>query len=405
MSSPLQAAAPLAGSVAVPCCPSCGGGRLSPLYSLDRIPVQSCILLDSREEAIKFPRSALDLQFCADCGFIYNAAFDEKLVDYASTTEESQHFSDTFNTFARELVAQIGARHDLAGKLVLEVGCGKGDFLLYLIEHTGCRGLGVDPGYIPERLLAKGGEEIAFIRDYFDSSAIAEAPDFVVCRHTLEHIGPVATFVRDIAATFGKDRDVGIFFETPDMRRILEEGAFWDIYYEHCSYFTAGAHARLFEREGMRVDDVHLAYDDQYIIQYARAEQGFTGSGAFDAELDEVRRLAAAFPDKVRAVQEKWRRFLAERKAQGKKIAIWGGGSKGVSFLTSADFTAQVDQVIDINPYKQGKFVPGTGHEVLSPDQLPADPPDAVIVMNPIYVPEIRELLASKGLSPELVAV
>lgn len=400
MTSPMTAAA----AVAEPACPSCGGRELSALYTLASIPVQSCILLDSYEEARDFPRSRLELMFCAECGFIHNAAFDERLVDYASTTEESQHFSDTFNAFARKLVAEIGARHDLADKLVLEVGCGKGDFLLYLIEHTGCRGLGVDPGYIPERLLARGGEEIAFIRDYFDSQAIAEAPDFVVCRHTLEHIGPVAEFVRDIAATFGKGREVGIFFETPDMRRILEEGAFWDIYYEHCSYFTAGTHARLFEREGMAVEDVHLDYDDQYIIQYAHAVSGDAVSGAFDAELDEVRALAAAFPEKVRAVQEHWRAFLAERKAEGKKIAIWGGGSKGVSFLTSADFTAHIDQVIDVNPYKQGKFVPGTGHEVLSPDQLPADPPDVVIVMNPIYVPEIAEMLAAKGLSPELVA-
>ena len=401
MASPLPSVA----VAAAPACPSCGGQGCTPLYALPSIPVQSCVLLDTYEEARNFPRSTLDLHFCADCGFVFNATFDEGLVDYASTTEESQHFSDTFNAFARELVAQVGARYDMKDKLVLEVGCGKGDFLLYLIEHTGCRGLGVDPGYIPERLLGKGDEQIAFIRDYFDPKAITEAPDFVVCRHTLEHIGPVADFVRDIAATFGKDREVGIFFETPDMKRVLAEGAFWDIYYEHCSYFSAGTHARLFEREGMNVDHIHMAYDDQYIIQYAHASDAAGTGDMFAEELEEIRQLAAAFPEKVRAVQEKWRTFLAERHAAGKKIAIWGGGSKGVSFLTSTDFTAEVDQVIDINPYKQGKFVPGTGHEVLSPDQLPDDPPDVVIVMNPIYVPEIRDLLASKGLVPELVAV
>ncbi|MEL6997628.1 MAG: class I SAM-dependent methyltransferase [Pseudomonadota bacterium] len=397
--------APATVAAAQPACPACRAGGSVPLYSLPAIPVQSCILLDTCEEARRFPRSALELMFCGECGFIYNALFDESLVDYASTTEESQHFSDTFNSFARKLVAEIGERYDLVGKQVLEVGCGKGDFLLYLIEHTGCRGLGVDPGYIPERLLSKGGETVPFIRDYFDPRAIAEAPDFVVCRHTLEHIGPVAEFVGDIASTFGKTREVGIFFETPDMRRILEEGAFWDIYYEHCSYFTAGTHARLFEREGMVVEDVHLDYDDQYIIQYARYAEDETRSMVFADELAEIRVLAAAFPAKVREIQEKWRTFLAERKARGNKVAIWGGGSKGVAFLTSTDLTAEVDQVIDINPYKQGKFVPGTGHEVLSPKQLPADPPDVVIVMNPIYVSEIREVLASMDLHPELVAV
>ncbi|MEM7237791.1 MAG: methyltransferase, partial [Pseudomonadota bacterium] len=66
---------------------------------------------------------------------------------------------------------------------------------------------------------------------------------------------------------------------------------------------------------------------------------------------------------------------------------------------------AEVEQVVDINPHKQGKFLPGTGHRVVAPDMLVGSPPDTVVVMNPIYLPEIGAQLGDLGLSPELVAV
>lgn len=385
-------------------CPSCGGQHLSEIYRLDAIPVQSCILLESPEEARDFPRAPLRLMFCDDCGFVFNAEFNLALVDYASTTEESQHFSGTFNRFARDLAAEVASLYDLKGRRTLEIGCGKGEFLQELAEQTGTVGLGVDPGFIPERLPGADGHEIAFQREYFDPDTITETPDFVVCRHTLEHIPEVGQFMRDIATVIAGRKDVGIFFETPDVRRVLSEGAFWDIYYEHCSYFTLGSHARLFRREGMDVTKLYLAYDDQYIIQYAEPAAGRPVLEAED-DLEAVRALAAAFPEKVAAIRRHWTDFVRSRHAAGKRVAIWGGGSKGVSFLTTNGLGEEVAQVIDINPFKQGKYLPGTGHLVSSPESLKEAPPDTVIVMNPIYLPEIGAQLNSMGLDPELVAV
>jgi hypothetical protein len=221
-------------------CPACRSERLTEIYRLGAIPVQSNVLLDSAAEARAFTRHDLTLLFCDDCGFIFNANFDLSLVDYASTTEESQHFSSTFNRFAKDLVAEIASLYDLEGKQTLEIGCGKGDFLQELVRQTGTIGLGVDPGFIPERLPGANGQAIAFQREYFDPKTIKFAPDFVVCRHTLEHIPEVGAFMADIAAVVDGRRNVGILFETPDVRRVLVEGAFWDIYFEHCSYFTLG---------------------------------------------------------------------------------------------------------------------------------------------------------------------
>ena len=180
-------------------CPACGGDSLTEIYRLEAIPVQSSVLLNSAAEARALTRHSLTLLFCDDCGFIFNATFDLGLVDYAATTEESQHFSGTFNRFAKDLVAEIASLYDLNGKRTLEIGCGKGDFLQELARQTGTIGLGVDPGFIPERLPGTNGHAIAFQREYFDPLTIKFSPDFVVCRHTLEHIPEVRRFVEEIA--------------------------------------------------------------------------------------------------------------------------------------------------------------------------------------------------------------
>lgn len=385
-------------------CPACSSRDLAEIYRLEAIPVQSCILLESAEEARQFPRHPLVLMFCGGCGFIFNSVFDLSLVDYASATEESQHFSGTFNRFACDLAAEAASLYDLKGKRTLEIGCGKGEFLQELARQTGTLGLGVDPGFIPERLPGAQGREIRFQREFFDPATIAEPPDFVVCRHTLEHIPEVGRFMQDIVQVLDGHTAAGLFFETPDVQRVLQEGAFWDIYYEHCSYFTQGSHARLFRRAGFDVTGLYLAYDGQYIIQYAAPAAGRPALPQED-DLETVRALAARFPQKVAEVRRHWTEFVRSRHAAGQRVAIWGGGSKGVSFLTTNGLGQEVAQVIDINPFKQGKYLPGTGHPVSAPDSLQAAPPDTVIVMNPVYLPEIGAQLSALGLTPELVAV
>ncbi|MCP4303940.1 MAG: methyltransferase domain-containing protein, partial [bacterium] len=353
-------------------CPSCAGARLRTIYQIDNIPVQSCILLDTEEEARAFPRHAIDLAYCENCGFIFNAAFDEKLVDYASATEESQHFSGTFGRFASGLVGEIAQRYDLADREVLEIGCGKGDFLKELCTRTRARGVGIDPGFLANRV---GSDDVTFVRDYFRPEKVATTPDFVVCRHTLEHIAPVADFVEDVACVTNGRNDVSVFFETPDAKRVLAEGAFWDIYFEHCSYFTMGSHARLFRQAGMPATRLYLAYENQYIIQYADQAFELTTPLQDEDDREEVDCLVASFPDRVESAKNHWRDFVRDRYRDGQRIAVWGGGSKAVSFLTTLGLNGEVATVIDINPFKQQKYLPISGHQVVAPEAITDDPP------------------------------
>lgn len=385
-------------------CPACGGKHLRPFYEVRDIPVQSCVLLDTHAAALEFPCADIALSFCRECGFIFNAAFEPALVDYAAATEESQHFSGTFSRFAETLVDEIASIYDLGGKQTLEIGCGKGDFLSALVRRTGTTALGVDPGFNFDRAPEKN-DAVTFQREYFRPDTIPVPPDFIVCRHTLEHVPDVERFVGDIRKVVSASDGAGTFFETPDVGRVLAEGAFWDIYYEHCSYFTPATHAGLFRRSGFEVTRLYLAYDDQYIIQYARPQPSSVQLPSPQGDLGELTVLAEASPDRLAASRAYWTEFVDSRRHQGKRIAIWGGGSKCVSFLTTNDFGDEIAAVVDVNPYKQGKFLPKTGHQVLAPEALEAAPPDTVIVMNPIYLREIGNSLAAMGLAPELVAL
>ncbi len=90
---------------------------------------------------------------------------------------------------------------------------------------------------------------------------------------------------------------------------------------------------------------------------------------------------------------------------RGGRSVIWGAGSKGVSFLTNLGLGDLVDAAVDINPYKTGMFMAGTGHEILAPDQLVDRCPALVVVMNPIYVDEVRAELDRLGIAADVAAV
>jgi hypothetical protein len=188
------------------------------------------------------------------------------------------------------------------------------------------------------------------------------------------------------------------------MERVLEIGVFWDVYYEHCTYFTRGSLARLFRASGFDVTGLYKAYDDQYLMIEAKPASGPTTARLpQEDDLASTAALVKKFSKEVdrrleelAAASERWRR-------SGQKVAIWGSGSKCVSLMCSIDLGDSLQAIVDINPHKHGKFLAGSGREIQSPDSLAALRPDAVIIMNSIYTEEIRHELASRGLKPELL--
>jgi hypothetical protein len=387
-------------------CAACGSAALRSFYRVDSIPVHSCLLVPTREAALSFPRGNLELGFCEACGFVQNRRFDPGVQHYSPDYEETQIFSPRFQRFVAEICDDQDRKYKLAGKTALEIGCGKGEFLVALCERTGCSGIGIDPGYRPERTVSPAADRLTFIQDFYGPKYRHLQADYVCCRHTLEHIPDVLQFMKLVRESIGDRPHVVVFFELPDMERVLVERAFWDIYYEHCSYFTLGSLARLFRRTGFEVTELWKAYDGQYLMLEARPTDGPTEARLPEEDdLARTREQVAAFERSIAEQHAFLRGQVAGWRREGKKVAVWGSGSKAVSYLTTLGLRDEIAAVVDINPHKHGKFLAGTGHEIVGPDALATLRPDVVVVMNAIYTEEIRADLARRGLSPEITAL
>jgi hypothetical protein len=383
-----------------PTCPCCEAPLTAePLYEVSRIPVQSNLLAATREEAISLPRGDLSLKFCPACGFVTNTAFDPDSQQLTARYEATQGFSATFNNFARSLAGRWARDYLKPGNVALEIGCGQGEFVRTLHEVSGCRVIGIDP------VLDASSPDDAPVRLIADaySEAYADLPaDLVVCRHTLEHIPDPGAFVRMVRRAIGRRRDTAVAVEVPDTLRVMQEGAFWDVYYEHCSYFTPGSLARLFRAGGFELLDLRREYDEQYIVLEARPSEGpIIPRFEIEDDLHAVTDAAAGFPAAAQRQITRWRRVIEETLAEGKRVALWGSGSKAAGFLSTLGIMDDlVPFVIDINPRKQGTFLAGTGQRIVSPDALVEFGPDVVIVMNPVYRDEIRRDLDARGMQP-----
>ena len=373
-------------------------------HRVEGVPVNSCLLVEDADTARGFPTGDLELGFCPACGFIANTAFDPALTTYDPTYEETQGFSPRFRAFASDLAKQWVEDYDLHERSVLEIGCGKAEFLALVAEAGANDCTGIDPGVVPERAPKVERGSLRLIADVYDRRYAALDPDAVICRHTLEHIAPVREFLDTVRATV---RDgVPVLFELPDTTRVLREAAFEDVYYEHCSYFTAGSLRRLFRRCGFEVLKDSPAYEGQYLL--IEAQPGAVDEDLSDADradLAETAEAVAAFASAFAATVGRWRSELHAEAAAGRRTVLWGGGSKAVAFLTALGVGDAVSAVVDINPHKQGKYIPGSGHAVVSPQDLVASPPDVVVVMNSVYEAEITQMLAELGLHPRVVSL
>lgn len=368
-------------------------------HHIPDVPVQSNVLIDSRSEALAIARSGIDLSICERCGFIANTAFDPSLVDYSAPYEEAQGFSARFRAYADDLAESLTERYALRGADVVEIGCGRGDFLEQLCATGTNRGVGIDPSYRPRQ--GQDPRRADYRTEYYAEAHTRLPADLIVCRHTLEHIADVRSFMELVALAASRSR-APVVLEVPDVERVLRENAFWDIYYEHSAYFTADSLRHLFGFVGFETLHEELVFDGQYLIIEARIPPAPVASAAM-APPDTL--LADGFGAAQRKLIRSWAARLEERHSRGESVVLWGASSKAVGFLTQVPGAQRIDRVVDINPHKTGRFIPGSGQEIVSPGSLTSRPPDLVVVMNPVYEREIRDELAELSIAAEVISL
>jgi SAM-dependent methyltransferase len=387
-------------------CRVCDSYGLTAFFESRQVPVHCNVLWPTQADALAAPRGDIVLGFCPSCGHIFNIAFDPALMTYTETYENSLHFSPRFQQYADSLVDRLIATYDLRGRDIIDIGCGKGDFLKLICARGGNRGVGFDASYEPDAEDGPLPDGVSFVQAFYTPDHAHYPADLMACLHVLEHIEYPQEFVGSIRQAVGKRADTMVYFEVPNALYTLRDMGIWDVIYEHCSYFSAASMARVFTGAGFDVVRLAEAYDGQFLGLDARPAAGATGTREVAVnDLEIMARDVSAFAARYKEKFAYWQESLAQFARQGKKVVIWGAGSKGVTFLNVLATRDQIAYVVDINPRKTGRYVAGTGQQIVTPDFLNEYQPDVVIVMNPIYVDEIRGMLAAKGLTPDVMVV
>jgi hypothetical protein len=340
------------------------------LFTQNQVPVFQNKVYTSQAEALQAEVGEVELVQSKTSGFVYNLKFDNFLMNYDANYQNEQASSLFFQQHLQKVLAQIEG-YGLKEKKVVEIGCGKGHFFEMMQDkHIDC--IGFDPTY--------EGNNPLIHKEYFTEHSAIQA-DVIILRHTLEHISFPFSFLHQIAKV--NNYSGKLFVEVPTFDWILKKQGFWDIFYEHCNYFTELSLGCMFAKA-----EVGSFFGGQYIYLWA-----------------DLADLQATIPSQPVAVHTplfadtiaKWTNFLNSHK----NIAVWGAGAKGSTFLNLLDRQRQkVTCVVDISPAKQGKFIARTAHPIVSPEVLVSQNIENILVMNENYMLEVQAL--TKNLAIQL---
>jgi SAM-dependent methyltransferase len=386
-------------------CPICEAAETLPFFELNNVPVEEGILFTSKEDAFQCPTGDIKLSYCRTCGYIWNRAYVSDLVKFDESYNISLHYSPLYEEFIRNLALRLVETYNLYGKTILEIGCGKGEFLRTICSIGENRGIGFDPTYVDTENRETNTDEITFIKDLYSAEYLDYIGDFICCRSVLESVQNPKELIRLVRRTIAERTDTVVYFEVPNTLYTFRDLVIWNIVYFNCSYFTPRSLAQLFTICDFDILSVKPCFeDDQYLgIDAVPDNSAVRSGGCSSAFPDDMFSTLNLFAEKYQLSVDYWQKKLNDAKKYGQKIIAWGAGARAISFLNTYNITQQIKYVVDINPVKQDKYLPVTGQRVVPPEFIVSYKPDVVIVTNPTFDEEIRQQVQKLGLTCEFL--
>lgn len=371
-----------------PHCQACGSPLSRTLVDLGMQPLANSYVPEDKAGAPE-PRFPLHARVCDNCLLVQVDSVkrpDEIFVDYAYFSS----FSDSWLAHCRDYVEEMTARFGLnVGSRVVEIASNDGYMLQYFVAR-GIPVLGIEPAAnVAEVAIGRGvATEIAFfgVETAHRLAGAGWSADLLAAKNVLAHVPDIDDFVRGIAIMLKPD---GVFtVEFPHLLNLIREVQFDTIYHEHFTYLSLLAVKRIFEERGLAIFDVEKqpTHGGSLRVFAARADAGRAVTANVDLVLREEVGFGLdrpsgyqGFEARVRAVREGLLDFLARVKAKGETIAAYGAAAKGNTLLNYCGLTAaDIPLVVDRNPAKQGKLLPGS--------QIPVRPVEALAELRPDHV-------------------
>ena len=346
-------------------------------------PVPSLVYGNMPKAAQCLPRAAdlsgdagadLTLWQCSGCGL---SQLDGEPVPYYREVIRAAAVSAEIRESKTAQLSRFVERFGLAGRRVVEIGCGRGEFLS-LLAGTGVEAYGLEHS---EAAVAEcTGRGLRVARGYVESEGqpLPGGPfDAFLLLMFLEHMPDPNGALRGIRGSLAEGA-VGLV-EVPNYDMVLREGLFSEFIADHLLYFTEETLRFTLTRNGFEVLSCE-ALRDGYVLSAVVARR--------------ARRDLAHFQEvqlRLRGELEAFVSRFGER-----RVAVWGAGHQALAVLALAGLGGRIRYVVDSAPFKQGAFTPATHVPIVPPDTLASDPVDAVIVMAASYSDEVARILRTR---------
>jgi SAM-dependent methyltransferase len=348
-------------------CRLCRAERLDCILTLERAPRDVSHLLTPEQVADDAP-IRLEVFRCASCGHVQLARDPEPAYyeDYLMTVSHSPQMRAFQQGQAEDLVRRFG----LAGRRVIEVGCGDGNYL-GILSGLGVDATGIEPSTRFRDVAVAAGHRV-HLGYVTAADPVPDGPyDAFVTREVLEHVPDPNDFLQGVRRSLTAD-GVGLV-EVPSLEQALEHHRFFDFFPDHVNYWSVATLGRALERNGFLVLEITRGMNGEYLEARVRVDAG---------------RDIAALAASVGPLRDALRALLAECAADGRRVAAWGSGAKGLASLAEAGAQG-IRYVVDSDPHKHGRLTPVTHLPVVGPEQLQAEPVDVLVLTALAYRDEI----------------
>jgi SAM-dependent methyltransferase len=368
------------------------GGVLHPFVDLGMSPLCESFLAQEQLNAME-PFYPLAAKVCGDCFLVQLQEYVAPEAIFGEYAYFSS-FSDAWLKHAQHYVDMISARLGLgAGHRVVELGSNDGYLLQYFVKR-GIPVLGIEPAAnvaraaeargVPTRTLFFGEETARAL------AAEGIEADLILGNNVMAQVPNLNSFVAGIRILLKPEGVCTIEF--PHLLKTMAENQFDQIYHEHFSYFSALAVERIVAAHGLRLFDVEelWTHGGSLRIYLCHAGNAARPTEAAVPALIARERAAglhrletyAAFVEQVRATKRNLLGFLIDAKAHGKSVAGYGAPGKGNTLLNYCGIrTDFLDYTVDRNPYKHGKYLPGTHIPIFAPEKIAETKPDYVLIL------------------------
>ncbi|GAA4661974.1 class I SAM-dependent methyltransferase [Streptomyces chumphonensis] len=373
-------------------CRLCGSTALESVVDLGATPpCESFLAADQLD--LPEPTYPLHLRVCTDCWLAQIPPLitpEETFTQYAYFSSYSTSWVEHARTFVDDAVGRLDLRE--RESFVVEVASNDG-YLLRHVRERGIRCLGIEPSVNVGAAAREAGVPTvtAFLDPDTGAGVRAEhgPADLVVANNVYAHIPDVVGFTRGLRALVADEGWVSI--EVQHLLTLIEENQYDTIYHEHFQYYTVASAARALASGGLTLVDVELLPTHGGSIRlWARpAEAAGEPSNRVVEVLDREKAAGLSelsgyteFSARVATVRRNLLRFLVEAAERGETVVGYGAPGKGNTLLNHCGVRPDLlPYTVDRNPYKHGRFTPGTRIPVLPPERIAEDRPDYVLVL------------------------